>query len=149
MKVISWNSRGVQYPHFRREVKELLRTHKPDIICFMETKAEFGLNALNFMRRHGYDSQFQVPASGFAGGLWLFWKESAQLSVIFSTNQAIHCLVSFHECRLFLTFGYVRPQESYKEAFWGHLQDWKENHSGAWVLMGDLNDVASMDEVSP
>ncbi|GLT96466.1 hypothetical protein SLE2022_140850 [Rubroshorea leprosula] len=149
MKVISWNSRGVLYRPFKRKVKELLRSHKPDIICFMETKVEFGSGALYFMRRYGYSLQFQVPASGFAGGLWLFWKGTVQLSVIFSTNQAVQCLVLFRGSSLFLTFGYVRLQESFKDDFWTHLQDWKASHSGAWVLMGDLNDVASMDEVSP
>ncbi|GLU16148.1 hypothetical protein SLE2022_325970 [Rubroshorea leprosula] len=102
MKVISWNSRGVLYRPFKREVKELLCSHKPNVICFMETKVDFGSRALHFMRRYGYTFQFQVPASGLS-------------------------------------------QESFKEEFW-HLHDWKASHAGAWVLMGDLNDVASMEE---
>ncbi|GKV16524.1 hypothetical protein SLEP1_g27155 [Rubroshorea leprosula] len=86
-----------------------------------QTKAAFGSTKLNFMRRRGYDMHFQVPAAGFAGGLWLFWNSSAKLSILFSTSQAIHCA----------------------------LQEWSREHSGAWVLMGDLNDILSMDEISP
>ncbi|GLT96250.1 hypothetical protein SLE2022_138910 [Rubroshorea leprosula] len=149
MKVLSWNSRGVNNSTFRRDAKELLRTHRPDIICFLETKADFGSNALSFIRRFGYEFQFQVPASGFARGLWLCWKTLVQLSVIFSTSQAIHCSVCFRGENIFLTFGYVRPTEAYKTEFWKHMLDWKEGHSGAWVLMGDFNDVASSEEISP
>ncbi|GKV23692.1 hypothetical protein SLEP1_g33394 [Rubroshorea leprosula] len=83
------------------------------------------------------------------GGLWLCWKTSVQLSVIFSTSQAIHCSVCFRGDNIFLTFGYVRPTEAYKTEFWKHMLDWKEGHSGAWVLIGDFNDVASSEEISP
>ncbi|GLT50394.1 hypothetical protein SLA2020_238810 [Shorea laevis] len=149
MKIMSWNSRGVHYSLFRREVKELLSTHRPEIICFMETKAEFGSSALNFMRRRGYDCQFQVPASGFAGGLWLFWKSSTHLSIIFSTSQSIHCSVLFRGSSFFMVFAYIKPQDQCKDVFWQHMHEWMGERSGACVLMGDLNDIASMDEVSP
>ncbi|GLT28692.1 hypothetical protein SLA2020_036040 [Shorea laevis] len=54
---------------FQRDCKEMLRVQKPDIICFLETKADSSSRAMQFMLHFGYDKQFQVPSSGFAGGL--------------------------------------------------------------------------------
>ncbi|GLU14824.1 hypothetical protein SLE2022_313710 [Rubroshorea leprosula] len=146
MKIISWNSRGVNNAPFRREVKEMIRTYKPDIVCFLETKSAFDSSALSFMSRQGFNGQFKVPAEGFASGLWLFWKSpSSNLSVIYFTSQAIHCTMQHKAESFFLTFGYIRPHDSFKDMFWTQLRDWSARHEGAWVVMGDFNDIASMD----
>ncbi|GLU16375.1 hypothetical protein SLE2022_328130 [Rubroshorea leprosula] len=150
MKILTWNCRGVNNSSFRRDCKEMLRVQKPDVICFLETKADSSSRAMQFMLHFGYDKQFQVPSSGFAGGLWLFWKSSiANLHVFSSSPQAIHCIVNNGSGDWLLSLVYVRPQCNYKEAFWTDMESRSASISSSWVVMGDLNDVLSSDEVFP
>ncbi|GLT36563.1 hypothetical protein SLA2020_109330 [Shorea laevis] len=150
MKIVTWNSRGVQHAPFRRECKELIKMQKPEIICFLETKAEAGSPDLRFMLRFGYDKQFRVHSHGRAGGLWLFWKSSlVDLEVLSSTNQAIHCLVRQQRLLFLSTFVYVQPHTTMKKEFWSFLQDLALSITGSWVLIGDFNDIATVDEASP
>ncbi|GLT82217.1 hypothetical protein SLE2022_006220 [Rubroshorea leprosula] len=128
----------------------MLKTHKPDVICFMETKADSTSSALGFMPRFGYDKQFQVPASGFAGGLWLFWKSSGvHLSVLSSSAQVIHCSVDYNAKNYLLSLVYVRPQAHFKESFWNDIESRSLTNTVSWVLMGDFNEIMSADEVFP
>ncbi|GLT41965.1 hypothetical protein SLA2020_159900 [Shorea laevis] len=128
----------------------MLRVQKPDIICFLETKADSSSRAMQFMLHFGYDKQFQVPSSGFAGGLWLFWKSSiANLHVFSFSSQTIHCIVNNGSGDWLLSLVYVRPQSNYKEAFWTDMESRSASISSSWVVMGDLNDVLSSNEVFP
>ncbi|GKV16725.1 hypothetical protein SLEP1_g27324 [Rubroshorea leprosula] len=141
---------GVNNSSFWRDCKEMLRVQKPDVICFLETKADSSSRAMQFMLHFGYDKQFQVPSSGFAGGLWLFWKSSiANIHVFSSSPQAIHCTVNNGFGDWLLSLVYVRPQCNYKEAFWADIESRSASISSSWVVMGDLNDVLSSDEVFP
>ncbi|GLT49358.1 hypothetical protein SLA2020_229210 [Shorea laevis] len=150
MKIVTWNSRGVRHAPFRRECKELLTMQKPDIICFLETKAEVGSPDLHFMSRFGYNRQHKVHSQGRAGGLWLFWKSSlVDLEVLSSTNQAVHCFVKQQRLSFFTTFAYVQPHITMKNEFWSFLHDVASTITGSWVVMGDFNDIATVDEASP
>ncbi|GLT31851.1 hypothetical protein SLA2020_065590 [Shorea laevis] len=86
MKIVTWNNRGVRHASFRRECKELLKLQQPDIICFLETKAEEGSPNLQFMLRFGFDKQHRVHSLGRAVGygyfgnpLYLIWRCLSQL----------------------------------------------------------------------
>ncbi|GKU93401.1 hypothetical protein SLEP1_g6995 [Rubroshorea leprosula] len=148
--IVTWNSRGVRHAPFRRECKELIKMQKPEIICFLETKAKVDSPDLRFMLRFGYDQQYRVHSLGRAGGLWLFWKSSlVDLEVLSSTNQAIHCLVRQQRLLFLTTFVYVQPHTAMKNEFWSFLHDLALSITGSWVVMGDFNDIATVDEASP
>ncbi|GKV52270.1 hypothetical protein SLEP1_g58858, partial [Rubroshorea leprosula] len=145
-QVAAW----VNHSPFRRECKEMLRSQQPDIVCFLETKADSSSRAMKFMPKFGFDSQFQIPTAGLAGGLWLFWKSSTvKLSVFSSSTQAIHCTVNHGVGDWILSLAYVRPQSHYKEAFWNDVEFRSASITNSWVIMGDLNDVMTSDEVFP
>ena len=40
LKILSWNVRGLNNPHKRDVVKNLLREWKCDIVCFQESKLD-------------------------------------------------------------------------------------------------------------
>ncbi|GKV27878.1 hypothetical protein SLEP1_g36998 [Rubroshorea leprosula] len=150
LAVITWNSRGVQHGPFRRECKELLKMHKPDVICFLETKADDSVKALEFMKQFRFDQQFRVPSQGRAGGLWLFWKSSSiYLEVLDINTQFIHCSLSQHHISFIITFAYVQPHGEMKSIFWDKFIQLAPTISGSWIAMGDFNDIASAGEASP
>ncbi|GLT56367.1 hypothetical protein SLA2020_294110 [Shorea laevis] len=150
MKVVTWNSRGVKNGPFRRECKELIKMHCPDIICFLETKANSSTTALNFMRRFGFDRDHQVFSQGMAGGIWLFWRSSVVcLDVLHSSSQLIHCVVSQQQVTCLFTFVYVQPPVTQKDIFWCQLREIASQITENWVVMGDFNDILTVDEASP
>ncbi|GLT24835.1 hypothetical protein SLA2020_000040 [Shorea laevis] len=124
--------------------------HCPDVICFLETKADSASDALKFLRRLGFDKDHQIPSQGMAGGLWLFWRSSfVTLDVICSSSQFIHCSLSQQQISCLVTFVYVQPHVAMKDLFWTELERLARGFSGSWVVMGDFNDIISVEEASP
>lgn len=66
IKVLSWNCRGASNPTFMRNLKDLLAVHKPTI---------FAAVADRVCQQIGWGSWHRVEATGFSGGIWIFWKE--------------------------------------------------------------------------
>ncbi|GLT70675.1 hypothetical protein SLA2020_427370 [Shorea laevis] len=124
--------------------------HRPDIICFLETKADSSTTALNFMRRFGFDRDHQIFSQGMAGGLWLFWRSLAVcLDVLHSSPQFIHCVASHQQATCLFTFVYVQPHVIQKDSFWCQLREVASLTTENWIVMGDFNDILTVDEASP
>ena len=150
MKFISWNCRGVGNCRFRHSCKDLLRQQRSDVICFLETKTSSDLPSMSFITRLGFDKNFQIPSSGFAGGLWLFWKSnSVSLEVISSTNQSIHCSFMQELKRVHVSFVYARPNPRLKSLLWRDLENFAVGITTPWFVLGDWNDISSTEDVFP
>ena len=149
MKGISWNCRGTNNAAFRRNCRELLTSYKPDAICLLETKASTR-EPPRFLSRLGFSETFQVPSTGLAGGLWLFWNPNLiSISILRSESQLIHSGLSQGNNELNATFTYVQPSTEKKLEFWSQAEDISRSSSGPWILMGDLNDIAFESERAP
>ncbi|GLU14892.1 hypothetical protein SLE2022_314330 [Rubroshorea leprosula] len=150
MKIVTWNSRGVQYGPFRRECRELIKMNRPDVICFLETKTDSATNALRFLRRFGFDKDYQIPSQGRAGGLWLFWcSNTVSLEILNSSSQFIHCALTQSQIACLVTFVYIQPHVAMKDLCWEQLRDLAEHVNDNWVVMGDFNDILTVEEASP
>ena len=150
MKFIAWNCREVGNCRFRRSCKELLRQQQPDAICFLETKASSDLASMSFLARLGFDRNFQIPSSGFAGGLWLFWKSNTvALDILSSTNQSIHCSFLQDAKRVLVSFVYARPNPRLKTLLWNDLGNFAGTINSPWFILGDWNEIGSSTDVFP
>ncbi|GLT60498.1 hypothetical protein SLA2020_332620 [Shorea laevis] len=124
--------------------------HHPDVICFLETKVDSATDALKFLQRFGFDKNHQIPSQGMAGGLWLFWRSSSvTLNILCSSSQFIHCFLSQQQVSCLVTFVYVQPHVAKKDLLWTELESLARGISSSWVVMGDFNDIISVDEASP
>ncbi|GKU91977.1 hypothetical protein SLEP1_g5773 [Rubroshorea leprosula] len=124
----------------------MVKIHPPQAA----NSAEADSPDLPFMSRLGYDKQHRVHSLGRAGGLWLFWKSSlVDLEVLSSNNQAIHGFVKQQRLSFFITFAYAQPHTVMKNEFWSFLHDLALSTTESWVVMGDFNDIATVDEASP
>ena len=150
MKLLSWNCRGVGNCRFRRSCKELLRQQRSDAFCLLETKTSSDLPSMAFISRLGFDKNFQIPSSGFAGGLWLFWKSnSIPLDVISSTNQSIHYSFFQESKRVHVSFVYARPNPRLKTLLWRDLETFAGMSDSPWFILGDWNEIGSTDDIFP
>ncbi|KAI8019916.1 hypothetical protein LOK49_LG04G01322 [Camellia lanceoleosa] len=72
MDLLIWNCRGAGNDRFRRNLRELVQMHKPDMIILMETKVD--LNSMGmFFNNLGYTASTHVDPIGRSGGIWLLW----------------------------------------------------------------------------
>ncbi|XP_031130731.1 uncharacterized protein LOC116032362 [Ipomoea triloba] len=147
MKIISWNCRGIVNGRVKKHVKELLNTSKVDAICLLEIRSPNAQGMTNLVSRLGYTNNFLVEPLGFAGGLLVFWNQGQiNLEVIGHSSQSIHTKVKQGSNEFFFTFAYVRPNLVAKKRFWDNCKVIGDKLQGPWVVMGDLNDIASEEE---
>ncbi|MGS7457214.1 endonuclease/exonuclease/phosphatase family protein, partial [Mycobacterium tuberculosis] len=83
MGILSWNCQGVRNPWTIRHLKEMRRSHFPDILFLMETK-----NSDDFIVQiHGwlgYDNFRIVEPEGLSGGLAIFWKNILDIEILYA-----------------------------------------------------------------
>lgn len=74
LKLISWNIRGMNNSVAKRNLQDLVRTNKVDIVCVQETKCEDKLVLENRppLRQDFYGMAAQ-PSVGLSGGVATFW----------------------------------------------------------------------------
>lgn len=86
MTILSWNCRGLGNPRAVLVLRELIRTHTPDIIFLFETLVH--AQKLEDIRiKIGYEGCFAVNRDGRSGGIGVFWRCSSTCSLLsFSNN---------------------------------------------------------------
>ncbi|XP_015057973.1 uncharacterized protein LOC107004257 [Solanum pennellii] len=68
--IIVWNTRGVNNDNFKRNFKELIRSHNPCMVALLETKL---CNHHSMVSEYGFDDYWENPAQGRSGGIVLLW----------------------------------------------------------------------------
>ena len=95
MKIIAWNCQGMGSSLTEKALRRLIRKYDPEILFIMETHQK--KKRISFWKRQLKFDQCVVvnPINTSSGGLALFWKSSAQVSVIESNANVIDTLVYF------------------------------------------------------
>jgi DNA phosphorothioation-dependent restriction protein DptG len=86
-KILSWNVRGLNNSTKQEDVKQIINSVKPDIVCLQETKlAAINQSTIKNVLGHDYDNSFAfLPAVGTKGGILLAGRDS-----LFSICQCYH-----------------------------------------------------------
>lgn len=148
MIVISWNCRGINNNQCLRNCKELVKTYHSDIFILLETKSNDTSVAGAFGRKLGFNANSIVATTGMYGGICVFWKVSIDIQVISSTSQVVHLQIKDHGRTWYLSSAYVQPHCNLKDVFWNDLSNFSSSIDSPWLVMGDFNDVACMEEKS-
>lgn len=99
---IVWNTRGANSDDFKRNFKELIRSHSPCIVALLETKME---NHINLKDEFGFDDYYEVPAQGRYGGIVLFWISSMiTLNRINHSSQELYGMIQVRPSKNFWWF---------------------------------------------
>ncbi|KAI8005960.1 hypothetical protein LOK49_LG07G02581 [Camellia lanceoleosa] len=78
---------------FKRNMRELLSTHKPAILILMETKIPYSAMG-NFFNNLGFTVATIVDPIGRAGGIWLLWDtDQVNIRASHATNQVIQATI--------------------------------------------------------
>jgi exonuclease III len=76
MSIMSLNCRGAGMAGTIREIRDLVQTHAPSILCIVETQLHRS-RVEGLARMLGFDKAFVVSSSGRSGGLGIFWNNNA------------------------------------------------------------------------
>lgn len=90
MIVISWNFRGINNKKCLINCRELIKSHKPDVLVLLETKCSDVNVSIDFGKKFGFQSNAIVDSTGLAGGICVFWQNSLDIQLISSSSQVVH-----------------------------------------------------------
>ena len=146
MKIFSLNCRGLGNPETVGELHNFVRKEGPTIVFLMETRLQ--VRDLEFLRvRLGMGSCFGVDRQGYGGGLALLWDSNLSIHV--------HSFSSHHiDAEVFpsdglgwrLTGFYGHPEAVLRARSWTLLRRLHEGQDMPWVILGDFNEITSLDE---
>ncbi|KAI9089336.1 hypothetical protein K1719_029615 [Acacia pycnantha] len=96
----------------------------------------------------GFDSIRIIPSVGRSGGLAVAWNSNrVTLSILEENRQFFHLQCKFPlSPEFFLTAIYAVPHSNLRAVLWDNLLRISNNTSSPWSVVGDFNDIQSVEE---
>ena len=145
MSAIAWNCQGAGAYLTKQHLRELHRCFIPSFLFLSETKNNFSF-LQDFQFEFGYNKLFTVEPEGRSGGLALFYLDSFDVEILFSNNRMIDIVAILEGQRVFITFVYGDPVVECRENVWERLTRMSLTRNGAWLMLGDFNDITGNHE---
>lgn len=145
MKLISWNCQGIGVALTVKNL-EVCRRKKPRVAFLMETKQKG--KVVRKLRRCGLDEDWIANPEGLSGGLALWWANTVDVEILFSSKNIIHTAVHSSAIPVpkFITFVYGPPKEQDRRKIWSQIVDISKYVSGEWLCVSDYNDFTCQTE---
>lgn len=145
---IVWNCRGLGRAAAIRHLRSLISSHQPDFIFLSETKCNSSFDMSSLSISLSFDRVEFVPSRGTAGGLVLMWHDVVNLTVIFSNENIINCVIQEDSDIPDWQFTclYDPPVPGLRAQFWDSLADIGTAFTGPWNIIGDFNALLSQDD---
>ncbi|KAI7997777.1 hypothetical protein LOK49_LG10G02359 [Camellia lanceoleosa] len=147
LRLLFWNCRGAGNNKFKRNIVEIIKTYKPEILVLMETKVAYSQMS-NFFNSLGFTASSIVDPVGRVGGIWIIW-DTSQVNVRTSTinSQVIHATVHKEDFEEWvLAAVYASPNPTLRAHLWKDLEDIAGDMEKPWLVAGDFNDYSSQHE---
>ena len=123
MNLLSWNCRVLGNPGAVRDICQLTKEKKPNILFLMETKCR--RQKMEHIRvKMGFDYMFVVDPIGRSGGLALCWNDAAILEIQNFSRRHITAIVTTRDagCSWKLTGFYGHPDWSRRPRILGFIK---------------------------
>lgn len=137
-----WNVQGAGSSAFSLALKELVRTHNPVVLVLVETHMG-GHQTIKIGSMLGYSGHTRVDATGFSGGIWIYWRE--ELVTIDPISQHPQ-FITMDIKRIgsppwYFTSVYASPDPNKRKKLWQELKSFAALHNKPWLVAGDFNDT--------
>ena len=143
---ITWNIRGANCPSSRLLARDIVRKHRPAVLCLQETKCAVwthrGISSLGY---HPQDNWVAAPSCGQSGGLLTVW--DVNVFTVSSYKCMPNWILIKGVCKLdnrdFAIVNVYAPQAfDSKKAVWKALDNEMSNTTESFtVILGDFNTV--------
>lgn len=100
----------------------------------------------DFQTSFGYNKLVTVELEGQSGGLGLFYMDSYEVTILFSANRLIDIEANLEGHKVYMTFVYGVLVTENRGKVWDHLNHLSTHRKGAWLLIGDFNEIAGNHE---
>lgn len=145
--IICWNCRGISSKATSDRVRFLIRSHRPKIICLVETRA-------NADRTYRFCSKISknwewaaILADGFSGGIIVLWdKFLGYVTPIAVSRRDLHLVISTNNSfNWVLSVIYNSTRLNSQRALWLELS--RMSSIGLpWLILGDFNSIINRSE---
>ncbi|KAK8546726.1 hypothetical protein V6N12_027496 [Hibiscus sabdariffa] len=90
---------------------------------------------------------FYIEPNGIAGGLALWWKDEANVSILSTSKNVIDSKITLNEgTPWFCSFLYGSPYREERNEIWRKMKVLRSNMDEPWCIVGDFNIVLSQEE---
>lgn len=94
--LICWTCKGISNVHIVNQVQELIKNHKPVVVCLMEPRVDEP-RVLRFCRKFIRWEQVAILAIGKSGGIIVLWKKAIGLVPPMAvTRNCLHMVISLN-----------------------------------------------------
>ncbi|KAI8531805.1 hypothetical protein RHMOL_Rhmol11G0164500 [Rhododendron molle] len=126
LDILVWHCRGAGNATFKRNITNLVNTHKPVIVALLETKVSLDYLGF-FFKKLGFLGSVHVDPMERVGGIWLLWDPNLVSGLI-----PRKCPTS--------------PNHSNRDSLWEELVNKATGLNSPRLLAGDMNDITSASE---
>ena len=150
MRIATWNIRGWGAEGKKNTVKNLIKEESIELIGLVETKHS-EVSQWDMLKCWGKQDidWVHIPASNSSGGLILMWQKEAFLAVNSFLGQRWICVQGVFtndDFRSAVCVVYAPNDQRGRRSVWNQLRDLKHHLKLPLVLMGDFNEVISLEE---
>lgn len=137
--ILIWNCRGAGNDNFKRNFRDIINQHKPEMVALLETKVDLKSMGM-FFKDLGLTAATHVDPNGRAGGIWILWDPSkVSLNTTHKTSQVIHTTVqkdTFEDWIFSAVYGSPNPRIC--EILWEELSRQAGSNQQPWLLAREL-----------
>jgi hypothetical protein len=146
MSCLFWNCRGLGNPATVQELTIMVRQKDPLALFLSETKLDE--NRLEILRCFwGFGGKLVVPSRGQSGGLVLFWRRGASVTVSSYSHHHIDAVVDEDKPQPWhITGFYGSPTSTGQRVAWDILRELFTHHQFPWLCGGDFNELLRDEE---
>jgi endonuclease/exonuclease/phosphatase family metal-dependent hydrolase len=148
ISILSWNIRGALGKQSRCQVRDIINSCHPSLVLLYETHGVFSKVERKWISL-GYNLVFIQEARGHSGGIWILSNRTDLcFTLIDSISQAITFTISKGLASWCCTAVYGSPVYTIRTSLWTHLKNLRNNIISPWLMIGDFNEIKSIDEVA-
>ncbi|KAK8628179.1 hypothetical protein V6N13_063890 [Hibiscus sabdariffa] len=138
---------GCGVSQFLSAAKQFLRDNIPDVVVFVEPWI-CGKKAASIISALSFPYYYRGEADGFAGGIWVAWYDTVDVTVAITHFQFIHFSIfnKRDKTSLYATAVYASPSSSGRKFLWPHLYRLASSIRCPWILFGDFKATLSPDD---
>lgn len=127
-------------------LRALIEWNNQTVLALRETRMEDHNKILQDL---DFTDVIQVPATGYSGGIALFWKNTEVTIELYAlTEQKIHSTieVSSKSPKFFFTIIYAKNTYSFRKILWDYIRNISTTINGPWLVCGNSNEVTNASE---
>lgn len=147
MKILSWNSRGINNPKTVQALRTWCWRERPDFVFVM--KSMIDSSRLEIVRNKcGFPNGLCISNNGNSGGIGLWWRDHNVSLISYSDRHILALVEDDYDSRKWCINGiYGWPERANKHKTWELMKSLVDRPDDSpYIVFGDFNEILRGDE---